>query len=248
MGRARPKLYVIAISAPSAAVEVALELKSIDYDRVELPTLSQVLIGPLLYGGTTVPGMRLDGERLVGSRTILRRLDTLVPEPPLLPASGSDAYAEVLEAERWGDEVLQSVLRALFDVAFVSKPAAAESYLGNAKIQLPHAVLAPVLPLSVRLVALRNRTRDRAVSSIGLLGLLDRVDAWIAEGVLGGEQPNAADLQIGSSIRSLMTMADVRPAIEGRPSAALTRYFPPMPGEIEAGALTGEWLAGTSSG
>ncbi len=47
---------------------------------------------------------------------------------------------------------------------------------------------------------------------------LEHIDAWIADGVLGGEQPNAADLQIGSSIRLLMTVADVRPLIEGHPA------------------------------
>ena len=52
-----------------------------------------VLIGPLRYGGTTVPGMRIDGERLVGSRTIMRRLDELAPEPPLLPPPGDPRYA-----------------------------------------------------------------------------------------------------------------------------------------------------------
>ncbi len=60
--------------------------------------------------------------------------------------------------------------------------------------------------------------------------------------MLGGEQPNAADLQIGSSLRLLMSIADVRPLIEGRPAAALTRYFPPLAGEIPAGVLPPEWI------
>ena len=36
-----------------------------------------------------------------------------------------------------------------------------------------------------------------------LPGLLDQVDAYIADGVLGGDQPNAADLQIAPTIRLL---------------------------------------------
>ncbi len=79
MSAMRPKLYLQPGSHPCAAVEAALELKSIEYDRVDLLPLSQVMIGPLRYGGTTVPGMRLDGERLVGSRAIMRRLDTAGP-------------------------------------------------------------------------------------------------------------------------------------------------------------------------
>ena len=124
-------------------MEAALKLKSIAYERVDLLPLSQVLVGPLLYGGSTVPGMRIDGERLVGSRAIMRRLDALVPEPPLLPPPGDPSYARVLEAERWGDEVLQSVPRRLIDAAFLRRPAAMESYAANAKLPLPRPLLRP---------------------------------------------------------------------------------------------------------
>ena len=101
------KLYVLPASHPCVAVEAALRLKGIEFDRVDLIPMTQMLIGPLRYGGMTVPGMRIDGERLVGSRTIMRRLDELAPEPPLLPPVGDERYAPVLEAERWGDEILQ---------------------------------------------------------------------------------------------------------------------------------------------
>ena len=108
----RPKLYALPASHPCAAVEVALALKGIAYDRVDLLPMSQLAIGPLRYGGTTVPGMRIGSERLVGSRAIMRRLDELVPEPALLPAPGDPARERVLEIERWGDEVFQSVRAA----------------------------------------------------------------------------------------------------------------------------------------
>jgi glutathione S-transferase len=118
------KLYALSASHPVAAVEAALRLKGIDYQRVDMLPIVPVLWGPLRYGGTTVPGVRMDGERLVGSRPIMHRLEELVPEPPLLPAPGSDARAEVLEAERWGDEDFQSVPRRIIDVAFLHRPAA----------------------------------------------------------------------------------------------------------------------------
>jgi glutathione S-transferase len=240
----RPKLYVLPGSHPCAAVEAALKLKSIDYDRVDLLPMSQVLIGPLRYGGATVPGMRLDGERLVGSRPIMRRLDALVPEPPLLPAVESPSHAKVLEAERWGDEVFQSVPRRILDVGFLRRPAAMEAYAGDAKLPLPVGLMRPVIPLTARLMAIKNKARDPAARAdiAALPGQLDRIDAWIADGLLGAEQPNAADLQIGSTIRLLLTIADIRPLIEGHPAAQLTRYFPPQAGEIEAGVLPAEWL------
>lgn len=239
------KLYSQPGSHPCATVEAALALKAIDYARVDLLPLSQVLIGPLRYGGTTVPGMRLDDERIVGSRPIIRRLDRLVPEPALLPPTGDPAYEAVVEAERWGDEVFQGVPRRIIDVAFLRRPAAMESYAGDAKLPLPRALLRPGLGLTARMMASKNKARDETARADldALPGQLDRIDAWIADGLLGGDQPNAADLQIGSTVRLLMSIGDVRPLIEGRPAAQLTRYFPPMVGEIEPGVLPAEWLS-----
>jgi glutathione S-transferase len=244
MGAKQAKLYALPGSHPCAAVEAALQLKSIPYKRVDLLPSLEVLLGPLLYGGRTVPGMRIDGERLVGSRRIMRRLDELVGEPSLLPAPGSPTYARVLEAERWGDDVFQSIPRRLIDVAFLRRPATMESYAADAKLPLPRALLRPALPMSARLMALKNRARDD-VARADLAALptqLERIDSWIEEGLMGGEQPKAADLQIGSTIRILMSIGDVRPLIEGRPAAGLTRYFPQMVGEVPAGVLPAEWL------
>jgi glutathione S-transferase len=239
-----PKLYVLPGSHPCAAVEAALALKSIDYQRVDLLPLSQLLIGPLRYGGTTVPGLRLDGERLVGSRAIMRRLDELAPEPPLLPPAGDPARGRVLEVERWGDEVLQSVPRRIIDAAFLRRPRAMESYAAGARLPLPVGLMRPAMPLTARLMAIRNKARDEAARAdlAALSDQLDRIDGWIAEGLLGGERPNAADLQVGSTIRLLMSIGDVRPLVEGRPAARLTGYFPPIAGEVEAGVLPADWL------
>jgi len=244
LGSVTVKLYASAGSHPCAAVEAALRLKSIDYERVDLLANSQVLIGPLRYGGTTVPGLRIDGERLVGSRPIMRRLDQLAAEPALLPADGDPARAAVLEAERWGDETFQDVPRKIIDVAFLRRPAVMMSYAGDTPLPLPRPLLRRALPLAARLMAMKNKATDDAARAAlaALPGQLDRIDAWIAEGLLGGDEPNAADLQIGSTIRLLQTIGDLRPLIAGRPAAALARYFPPQPGEVPAGVLPAEWL------
>jgi glutathione S-transferase len=238
------KLYVLPGSHPCAAVEAALALKSIDYHRVELLPIAPVLVGPLRWGGTTVPGMRVDGERIVGSRAIMRRLDGLVPEPALLPDPADPSHAKVLEAERWGDEVFQSVPRRLIDAAFLRRPGAMESYAAEAKLPLRPALMRPAMPLTARLMAIKNKASDEAARAdiAGLPAQLQRIDGWIEEGLLGGEQPNAADLQIGSTVRLLMTIGDARPFLEGRPAARLTRYFPRMVGVVEAGVLPAEWL------
>ena len=244
------KLYVLPASHPCAAVEAALRLKSVAFDRVDLLPMTQLLVGPPRYSGTTVPGMRIGGERLVGSRRIMRRLDELRPEPGLLPAPEDPARARVLELERWGDEQLQDVARDILPRAFVRNPAVMESFVGDDfKLPLPRAMLRPSLPLTARLMTLRSKTSDRTARATlaALPEKLDRIDAWIGEGLLGGEHPNAADLQIGSTVRLLSALADVRPLIAGRPAAALGRYFPPMVGEVPAGVLPAEWLPAAPS-
>jgi glutathione S-transferase len=79
-----------------------------------------------------------------------------------------------------------------------------------------------------------------------LPGHLDRVDDWIAAGVLSGDaqRPNAADLQIGASLRLLATIADLRPLLRGRPAETLAgALFPDFPGEVPVGAFPPDWLA-----
>lgn len=239
----QPTLYVMPASHPCAVVEAALRLKGIDYKRVDLLPLTQKLIGRVRYGAGTVPGLRLDGERLAGSTAILRRLDELVPDPALYPAE-LERRKQVIQAEAWGHDTLQAVPRRIVDALFLRKPASMLSFAGDAKLALPIWALRPSTPLVARLMAITNKASEENVRAdlAALPGYLDKIDAWITEGVIGGAQPNAADLQIGSSVRLLESFGDVAPLIAGRPAARLARYFPPLSGSIEAGLLPAEWI------
>lgn len=236
-------LYALPGSHPCAAVEVALRLKGIEHRRVDMLPLQQLVAGPLLYRGITVPGMRVDGERIVGSRSIMRRLDALVPQPPLLPEDAK-RRARVLELELWGDEVLQPIPRHVMYAAFIHRPRTMESYAGQARLPLPLWAMRPMMWPTSRLLALRGRIRKRVIAAdlAALPGHLDRIDAWIGEGLLGGAAPNAADLQIGSSIRLLNTVADLQPLLADRPAANLIGYFPPQAGSVPAGTLPAQSL------
>jgi glutathione S-transferase len=65
--------------------------------------------------------------------------------------------------------------------------------------------------------------------------MLDRVDAWIAAGLLDADDPGAADFMIAPSTRALMWFEDLRPAIEGRPAGAhALRLAPRYAGAIPA--------------
>ncbi|HEY1688564.1 MAG TPA: glutathione S-transferase N-terminal domain-containing protein [Solirubrobacteraceae bacterium] len=237
------KLYALPGSHPCAAVEVALQLKGIEHQRVDMLPLQQLLAGPLLYRGITVPGMRIDGERIVGSRTIMRRLDELAAEPAMLPTDVAQR-ARVLELELWGDEVLQPIPRHVMYASFLRRPRTMESYAEQARLPLPLWAMRPMMWPTSRLLALRGRIHDRVIAAdlAALPGHIERIDAWIGEGIIGGETPNAADLQIGSSIRLLNTVADLQPLIADRPAATLMRYFPPQTGSVPAGTLPAELL------
>jgi glutathione S-transferase len=239
------KLFVVHGSHPCATVQRALELKGIAHDVVELPPPLHAPIQRVLFGARTVPAIRFaDGEKLSGSRAILARLDELVPEPALVP-SDPDARAAVLRAEEWGEEVLQPIARRLLWPAMLRRPGALASYSRGSKLPAPAPLLRLVAPLAIRGEVRLNHADEGAVRADlrALPGHLDRVDGWIAAGVLGAQPPNRADLQIAPTVRLLMTIGDVRPLIEGRPAARhALGLFADVPGEIPAGVYPTGWL------
>ena len=240
MTSGEPTLYVVPASHPCAAVMAAFERKGLSYRRVDLLPMVHVLFQRAAFGRRTVPGLKLpSGDRVVGSRAIMRVLDGLEPEPPLLPA-GAALRAKVEGAEAWGDEVLQPLVRRVLWAGFQARPDALPSYAEGAKLPIPPSLAAANGPVLARLERRLNRSTDAAVRAdlAGLDALLDRADGYVAEGVCGGEPANVADLQIGASLRLLMTIEDLRPRIEPRPSGAMAlRLFPEYPGRLPAGAL-----------
>ena len=241
------KLYVVHSSHPCETVKKALELKGIPYKTVEMLMPTQPLLQKLRFGQRTVPALKLDGGgKISGSRPILRRLDELVADPPLLPADDR-ARSAVLEAERWGDEVLQPAARRLVWWALKRRPDAIPSFQEASQLpRLPRPVVRVVAPAVIAVERAMNKAADATVRADlrALPAQLDRIDGWILDGTLAGaKEPNAADLQIGSSVRLLSTIGDVRPLLDRRPCEALAiGLFEHFPGDIPAGALPAEWL------
>jgi glutathione S-transferase len=242
----RARLFVVHGSHPCRTVQRALELKGVPFTLIELPPLAHAAIQRALFGVRTVPGIRFDdGEKLSGSRRILARLEERVPDPPLLPADPA-ARERVLEAERWGDEVLQPIVRRVLWPALKARPAAAPSYSEGGRVPLPAAVQRAVIPLVARGEIVLNKA-SRAALAADLHALpahLDRIDAWIADGTLSSPPatgtPNRADLQIAPTLALLMTLEDLRPAIAPRPAGQLAdALFGDWAGSVPAGTLPG---------
>jgi glutathione S-transferase len=234
-------LFVVHGSHPCATVRKAFELKGVDVRVVELPPPSHAVLMRLGFPGRTVPGVRFaDGERVQGSTKILRALERRVPEPRLFTSP------EVKEAERWGEEVLQPIARRVLWPAFGRHPEAIYDFQeGQRAPKLPRRVVLAVAPAIVAAERRLNQATDEAARADlqALPDHLDRIDAWLADGLLGGEGPNAADLQIAPTLGLLATVGDVRALIAGRPAEAFaSRWFEPPPGAIPAGVLPPEWL------
>ncbi len=233
-------LYVIHGSHPCLTAQRALELKGQPYRVHEMIPAFHVPEQWLRFRAMTVPALRLgSGEQVVGSRAIVHRLDEVAPDPPLLP-SDPDARARVVEAERWGDEVLQPVPRRLAWTGMCARTEAIPTYAEGSRLPLPGFVRRIAAPPIARVARRRNGGgAERARRDLAALpAQLDRVDGWIAAGVMGGSEPNAADLQIAPSVRLLATMEDVKPMLDGRPCLALAlRLFPSYNGHMPAGAL-----------
>jgi glutathione S-transferase len=240
----KAKLYVAAASHPCFAVKRAMELKGIAYKRVEWPPTLHVPMQRMRFKQGTVPGLIIDGEKVIGSRTIMHRLDEIRPEPPLYP-SDPELRARVESADVFGDEVMQALARRVVWWTIRRHPQAITSYGEDSRLPIPDFATVASVPLVTRLEWRINDVSDESTRRDvrELPGHLDRVDTWIAEGSIGQGTPNAADLQIGSSIAMLNTHEDLRPLLAGRPSLELaTSQFADFPGHMPGGVLPSEWI------
>ncbi len=239
------KLYVIPGSHPAMAARHMLELKGIEYRRIDLmPVISRGALRALRFPSNTVPSLAIGGHKLTGSRAIARELDAIKPDPPLYPAEQERRVA-VEDAERWGEEVLQPAVRRILWNALKRNRAPLASYAEGARLGVPIGLAVKTAGPIVAAASRMNRADDEAVRHdlASFPGWLKRIDDWIAEGVLGSDPPNAADLQIGASIRLAMTLDDLRPAIAARPAGELAmRAIPDFPGQAPP-ILPPAWLA-----
>ena len=224
--------------------------KGIAYRTVELPTgLHPLLVracgfpgnpGPVRsIDGThprllttldrlgTVPAVRTGHDRVQSNHDIARYLDRIQPDPPLIPADPA-RRAAVEEAERWGDGTLQ----------MAAPGSLSRSALDDLSMRGADGRLGPLLarPALLRTVLSRVAGHPFRVSPQAereLLGqfpsLLDQVDAWIADGRLGGDELNVADFTIAPSLALLSYRRDLGQAIAGRPARALIDRLLPLP-------------------
>src|SRR3954468_16775832 len=265
------KLYVIPGSHACRSAILMLEHKQAPYRRVDVVTLTHPVVArlhgcdaggetriagarrtlPIRLGDLlgTVPALAADGERISTNRQIARFLDDRHPEPPLFPADPERRQA-VEEAERWANEELQMAARRIGLAWAVRDPAGAGRRAGDGRmgylLYRRALVRRLIIPLIGRVIFNVDRATERELLA-ELPAMLDQIDAWIVEGVLGGAQLNAADFMVAPSLALMLYRPDIPPLLEGRPALELVDRVLPEPasaGATKPGLAVSESLSG----
>ena len=213
-------LYAIPGSHAVRTGELMLEHKGIPFRRVNFPPgPHRVLVRVLGFPGDRVPAVKFeDGRRAQGTRELPRVLDELVPEPRLVP---DDPRA--LQAEVWADEVLQQWARRMVASAGARNPDAlsgrgADGRLG---VLLARNDVGRRVTAGAVLVVFRAYKRQQRDDRERTGEILDRVDAWIDDGVLNGEQLRSPDFAVASSLALVEYIVALKPELQRRPLMAL---------------------------
>src|SRR4051794_30344137 len=224
------RIYTIPLSHPSVAAVGMLGQQGIEHREVSLPGgLHPAVLRARGFRGNTVPALRWeDGTRVQGSRAISRALHDRAPERGLSPAD-PDRRAKVEAAERWGEEALQPIPRRLIRRGLRDHLRQRQWFADVASpFPLPRVTGALLTPLVPVFIKQSGATPARVAQDLAELpALLDRVDELLAEGTIGGPRLNAADWQIGTSVRALLAFEDVGALVAGRPAEQHARRVEP---------------------
>lgn len=245
---AQPKLVLhsVPFSHPVLAVSAALDRLGHEYETVELVSGQHGEEIERIYGEgrRTVPGLLVDDEPVHGTAAIFARLDELHPDAGLYPEATADT---IREAEAGVAEDLQMSARVLVFGALHFRPESMGTFAGAGQLDPGGVDFAiKVMRATWRYLEI---TAERVHTTLQELpAQLDAVDALLAAGAVGGEAPTAADFQLGSSLRLLAQVGDVRPLVEEHPAASLaTAWFDRGSGDVPAGALPPGWTPAAGS-
>ena len=213
-------LYAIPGSHAVRTGELMLEHKDIPFRRVNFPPgPHRVLVRVVGFKGDRVPAVKFeDGRRAQGTRELPRVLDEPVPEPRLVP---DDPRA--LEAEAWADDVLQQWARRMVASAGTRDPDALSGRGADGRLGVlltSHDMSRRVVARAVLMVFRASKEQQR--DDVERTGeILDRVDAWIEEGVLNGEELRSPDLAVASCLALVEYIVALQPELQRRPAMKL---------------------------
>ena len=237
----RVELHLLTFSGPCLTAKAGLSLKGLDFEEVEVTLGSHGDEIEAIYGEgrRTVPGAIIDGEPVHGSTAILQRLDEIVPEPTLYPDPIANA---VREAELWADGEYQDLSRRLPWSSLHFRPEAMGTFAGDGPLD-PAGTDFAIRFLRSTWKHLGITAERMAADLDSLPAMVEQIESFASEGLIGGPEPTAADLQIGATTRILLTIGDLEPVFEGTTIREVAlRLFPDYPGRIPAGAYPAGWV------
>ncbi len=246
-------LYVIPGSHACRSAMLMLEHKQAPYRRVDIVTLLHPLAVRLhgfdaggqtrTAGGRrtfglrfgdrlgTVPALAANRHRISTNHGIARFLDERHPQRPLFPAD-PEQRAAVEDAERWANQTLQMAARRILGAAVLRDPPAFSRSAGDGRLGylLYKRALTRrlIVPTVLREVFATGPEAEREILA-ELPPMVDRIDAWIADGILGGAELNAADFMVAPSLALILYRPDVMPMFEGHPALELVDRILPEP-------------------
>ena len=246
-------IYVIPGSHACRSGMLMLEHKRVPYRRVDFVTLTHAVMSRLHgfdaggqtrnVGGRrtlgirlgdllgTVPGLADGDKRISTNHAIARYLDERHPEPPLFPAE-PDRRARVEQAERWANDTLQMEARRIVLAGLSRDPSSVGRLTADGRmgylLYKHESARRLISPWIGRLIFATTPAEDRALLA-NLSDMLDRIDAWIADGILNGPELNAADFMVAPSLALILYRPDVLPLFEGRPALELVDRLLPKP-------------------
>jgi glutathione S-transferase len=217
----KAKLYGFQGAAPSFSAELMLRHKGVLYSRVNVIWFRAGKSLPAKgFPGRTAPALLLDGRPVQTNRAIARVLDEVVPDPALFPADPVERW-HVEAAESFVDEILQHATRRMFLWSSVRDPRTVTPHPAIGRMPFP------------RNRWLRERLMRRPFEHYGITeavvrrdfealpGMLNLLDAFMGDGVLGGPRLTSADFQVAPLIAALSGISTLRPEVERRPVATL---------------------------
>ena len=234
------KLYVVHGSHPCATVQRALDMKAVPYEVVELlPPLHARSAAPALrhaHGARVDARVRREARRARGPSCGAWRSWRRSPRSPGRPRRARRRRARGGVGRRG---VAADGAAPAVDDPRHGAPRHGQLPGRLAAAAPPHARGAGAGPARRRASSAASTARRRAPSAPTCArcpATSTASTAGSADGVLGGETVNAADLQIATTSRLMLTIGDVRPFFAGRPA------------EAHAMALFGEWAGSTPAG
>ena len=233
-------LHAVPPSHPCMTVAAALELKGLEYERVDFPHAERLERMEEIYGegNSTVPGLLIDEQPVHGSRAILARLEQIEPEPTLYPSE------EVREAERWGDEQLQDLGRCLPWGAMYFRPESMGTFAGPALSRSTLPAPTSRSSSSARRGATTGSQRHGCTTTSPACRRSSRISSSsprTASSTASGRTPPTCRSPRRSAC--CCRSATSRPLLDGSAAERIAlRFFPSYPGSVPQGAYPAGWV------